>query len=156
MTISIILITYLVTFLKALNCQSRSFYSLGNFIAEERKRNFSHFSSYYSFLSRSFTMYYLTFSKAQWKLVEKSSWGNPKTFKALTINVFNSYTNKAIISRVLYIFYFIFHCGLYCRVVSVTNNLCTKLGNSLNFLANNLQFIIKSGLKWRAYAISVW
>ena len=27
----------------------------------------------------------------------------------------------------------IFHCGLYCRVVSVTDNLCTKQGNSSIF-----------------------
>ena len=40
------------------------------------------------------------------------------------------YRTRAIITRSLYIFYPIFHCGLYCRAVSVTDNLCTKNGNS--------------------------
>ena len=40
------------------------------------------------------------------------------------------YRTRAIISRGLYIFYNIFHCGLYCRAVSITDNLCTKQGNS--------------------------
>jgi hypothetical protein len=53
------------------------------------------------------------------------------------------YRTRANISCGLYIFYFIFHCGLYCRAVSITNNLCTK--------QENPQFIIKSGLKWRMY-----
>ena len=43
------------------------------------------------------------------------------------------YRTRAIISRGLYTFYPIFHCGLYCRAVSITENLCTKNGNSLNF-----------------------
>ena len=30
-------------------------------------------------------------------------------------------------------FYPIFHCGLYCRAASVTDNLCTKQGNSSIF-----------------------
>ena len=30
------------------------------------------------------------------------------------------YRTRAIITRGLYIFYPIFHCGLYCRAVSVT------------------------------------
>ena len=37
---------------------------------------------------------------------------------------------RAIITHGLYIFYSILHCGLYCRAVSVTDNLCTKQGNS--------------------------
>ena len=45
----------------------------------------------------------------------------------------DTYHTRAIISRSLYIFYPIFHCGLYCRVVSITNNLCTKKGNSSIF-----------------------
>ena len=54
-------------------------------------------------------------------------------------------------SRGLYIFYPIFHCGLYCRVVSVTDNLCTKQENSSIFgsksaVYNCEQFQIKSGL----------
>ena len=43
------------------------------------------------------------------------------------------YRTRAIISRGLYIFYPIFHCGLYCRAVSVTVNLCSKQGNSSIF-----------------------
>ena len=43
------------------------------------------------------------------------------------------YCTRAIITRGLYIFYPIFHCGLYCRAVSVTDNLCTKPGNSSIF-----------------------
>ena len=43
-----------------------------------------------------------------------------------------TYRTRAIITRSLYFFYLIFHCGflfkrgLYCRVVRVTDNLCTK------------------------------
>ena len=44
------------------------------------------------------------------------------------------YCKRAIIRRGLYIFYPIFHCGLYCRAygraVSIADNLCTKRGNS--------------------------
>ena len=43
------------------------------------------------------------------------------------------YRTRAIITRGLYIFYPNFHCGLYCRAVSVTDNLCTKQGNSSIF-----------------------
>ena len=42
----------------------------------------------------------------------------------------DTYHTRAIISRGLYIFYPIFHCGLYCRAVSITDILCTKQGNS--------------------------
>ena len=42
----------------------------------------------------------------------------------------NPYT---VISRGLYIFYPIVRCGLYCRAVNITDNLCTKKGNSSNF-----------------------
>ena len=34
------------------------------------------------------------------------------------------YRTRANISRGLYIFYPIFHCGLYCRAVNTTDNLC--------------------------------
>ena len=44
-----------------------------------------------------------------------------------------NYCKRAIITCGLYIFYPIFHCGLYCRAVSVTDNLCTKQGNSSIF-----------------------
>ena len=36
------------------------------------------------------------------------------------------YRTRAIIIRGLYFFYPIFHCGLYCREVTVTDSLCTK------------------------------
>ena len=39
------------------------------------------------------------------------------------------YHPRAIISCGLYIFYPIFQCGLYCRAVNITDNLCTKQGN---------------------------
>ena len=42
-------------------------------------------------------------------------------------------TTRVIIIRGLYIYYPIFHCGLYCRAVSVTDNLCIKQGNSSIF-----------------------
>ena len=45
----------------------------------------------------------------------------------------NIYHTRAIISHGLYIFYPTFHCGLYCRAVSVTDNLCTRQGNSSIF-----------------------
>ena len=41
-----------------------------------------------------------------------------------------NYHTHAIITRILYTFYPIFHCGLYCRVASVTDKICTKQGNS--------------------------
>jgi hypothetical protein len=44
-----------------------------------------------------------------------------------------NYRTRAIIIRGLYICFLIFHCGLCCREVSVTENLCTKQGNSLIF-----------------------
>ena len=54
----------------------------------------------------------------------------------------------------LYISYPIFHCGLYCRAVSVTDNLCSKQGNSSIFESKIRglwleRFQIKSGLWWR-------
>ena len=39
----------------------------------------------------------------------------------------------AIITPDLYIFYSIFHFGLYCRALSVTDNLSSKQGNSVIF-----------------------
>ena len=55
------------------------------------------------------------------------------------------YRTRAIIRRSLYIFYPSFHCGLYCRAVSTTDNLCTKEGNSSIFEPE-----IESGFKSRA------
>ena len=43
------------------------------------------------------------------------------------------YCTRAIITHGSYILYPIFHCGLYCRAVSVTDILCTKHGNSSIF-----------------------
>ena len=43
------------------------------------------------------------------------------------------YCTHNIISYGLYIFYPIFHCGLYCSAANTTDNLCTKRGNSSIF-----------------------
>jgi hypothetical protein len=45
----------------------------------------------------------------------------------------HTYHTRAIISHGLYNFYFIFHCGLYCKAVNITDNLYTKQGNSSIF-----------------------
>ena len=37
------------------------------------------------------------------------------------------YRTRSVITRGLYTFYPIFHCGLYCRAVSITDNLCSKV-----------------------------
>ena len=47
--------------------------------------------------------------------------------------IHSKYRTRAIITRGLYIVYPNFHCGLYCRAVSATDNLWTKQGNSSNF-----------------------
>ena len=57
----------------------------------------------------------------------------------------NSYRTRAIISRGLYIYYPIFHCCLYSRVVNIRDNSCIKQENS----SKNQWFIIKSGFKSR-------
>ena len=48
----------------------------------------------------------------------------------------------------LHIFYSIFHCGLYCRAANITDNLCTKQGNSSikSAVYKQERFQIKSGL----------
>ena len=43
------------------------------------------------------------------------------------------YRTRVVITSVLYLFHPILHCGLNCRAVSVTDNLCTKQGNSSIF-----------------------
>ena len=53
---------------------------------------------------------------------------------------------RAIISRGLYVFYPIFHCGLYLKAANITNNLCTEQGNS----SKNPRLVFKSGFKSRA------
>jgi hypothetical protein len=45
----------------------------------------------------------------------------------------NRYRTHPIIGRGSYIFYPIFHCGLYCRAVSIIDNLCANQGNSSIF-----------------------
>ena len=61
------------------------------------------------------------------------------------------YRSRAIITRGLDISYPIFHCGLHCRVVSITDNLCTKKVNYSIFaqksaVYNLERLIIKSRL----------
>ena len=58
------------------------------------------------------------------------------------------YRTHAIITRGLYLFNPIFHCGLYSKAANITDNLCTKQGNSSKKSAvyNQEQFQIKSGL----------
>ena len=58
------------------------------------------------------------------------------------------YRTSAIISRGLYNFYPIFHCGLYSKAANITDNLCTKQGNSSkkSTVYNKERFQIKSGL----------
>ena len=46
-------------------------------------------------------------------------------------NIGHTYHTRTIITRGLYIFYPIFHCCLYCRVVSVADSLFSKQGNHL-------------------------
>ena len=59
--------------------------------------------------------------------------------------------NIPLITRGLYIFYLNFHCGLYCRAVSVKVNYCSKQ-EILHFLGvksaayNQERFQKKSGL----------
>ena len=60
-----------------------------------------------------------------------------------------NYCTRAVISRGFYIFYPFSHCGLYCRVVSVTDNLFTKQGNSSISGSKIRGFIIKNGFKSR-------
>ena len=43
------------------------------------------------------------------------------------------YTVHGLLQPRFVYFYPIFHCSLYCRAVSVTDNLCTKQGNSSIF-----------------------
>ena len=67
------------------------------------------------------------------------------------------YRTRAIISRGLYIFYPIFHCGLYCRAVSVTDNLCSKQFLGLKSAVYNQEhFQIKIGLQTVSRNISVF
>ena len=61
---------------------------------------------------------------------------------------FAVYHTRAIISRSLHLLT-IFHCGLYCRAVSITDNLWTKTGNSSIFEPKTCGFIIKRGFKSR-------
>ena len=71
---------------------------------------------------------------------ENAAKNNPNTPQQKLLNLLDQakdleymYRTRAIITCGLYIFYPIFHCGLYCRDVNITDNLCTKQGNSLIF-----------------------
>ena len=55
------------------------------------------------------------------------------------------YCTHANICRGMYIFYPIFHCSLYSRAVIITDNLCTKQGNSLNFGPKIRDFKLRAG-----------
>ena len=70
-------------------------------------------------------------SHVSWILFHCNASKSDKSFK--TLREIFTYRTRAIITRGLYIFYPIFHCSLYCRAVSVTDNLCTKQGNSSIF-----------------------
>ena len=73
--------------------------------------------------------------------VKNSMFGRPREFQCNECRLVQTttysldYRTSAIITRDLYIFYPIFHCGLYCRAVSVADNLCTKQGNSSIFVS---------------------
>ena len=56
------------------------------------------------------------------------------------------YRTCAIITRGLYIFYPIFHCGLYCRAVSVLNKAILQFLGLKSAVYNWERFQIKSGL----------
>ena len=68
------------------------------------------------------------------------------------LNWQKSYSNtiRAIITHGLYIFYPIFHCSLYCRAVSITDNLCSKQENSSILGFKIFSIIIESSFKSRA------
>ena len=51
---------------------------------------------------------------------------NDRFFFLVAVIKHNDYHTRAIITRGLYIFNLIFHCGLYSREVGVTDSLCTK------------------------------
>ena len=67
-----------------------------------------------------------------------------KSLKNSHLNIL--YRTRAIISRDLYNFYPIFHCGLYSKAANITDNLCTKQGNSSkkSTVYNQERFQIKS------------
>ena len=61
------------------------------------------------------------------------------------------YRRRAIITCGLYIFYPTYHCGLYCRAVSVRDNLCSKQDFFFQFLGlKSAVYNIESGFKPRA------
>ena len=57
----------------------------------------------------------------------------------------------------MYMFYPIFHCGLKSTAHNITDNLCSKQGNSSikSVVYNQERFQIKSGLKWHVYGIQM-
>ena len=59
------------------------------------------------------------------------------------------YRWRTIISCGLHIFYPIFHCGFYCRAVSITDNLCTKKGNlGLKSVVYNQELVIMARVRY--------
>jgi hypothetical protein len=56
---------------------------------------------------------------------------------------------RAIISRGLYISYTVFHCGLYSKAVSTTDNLCINQENS-SILGLKIHGLSLTGFKSRA------
>ena len=66
-------------------------------------------------------------------IVDKASMTYVSTVSAFLHLYITICTICVIIIRGLFILHPIFHCGLYCRAVSITNNLCTKQGNSSIF-----------------------
>ena len=59
-------------------------------------------------------------------ILKKIIINNHVKLKTYALYIYSIYRTRAIISRSLYIFYPIFNCGFYWRVVSITDNLCTK------------------------------
>ena len=57
------------------------------------------------------------------------------SFESMYYMAKSNYRRRAIITRGLYIFHPVFHCGLYCRAVSFTDNLFTIEGNSSIFVS---------------------
>ena len=54
-----------------------------------------------------------------------------------------------IISRGLYIFRPIFHCGLQIKTANITDNVCTKQGNSsIKYAAYNQERVIMARVRY--------
>ena len=64
----------------------------------------------------------------------------------LTLN--NFFKHRVSTANFHFLIIIIFHFGLYCRVVSITDNLCTKQGNSSIFGPKS-EVYIREGFKSR-------